>query len=71
MNCGTPQEKNLDESTVLFDLLDKYNHGVEPLSGWITADLIKLMDAIDEELQNRAPPDSEYETHVHFAGEDE
>lgn len=59
-NFGTPLEKHLDEQTVFYDLLDKYNNGVEPLSNWTTEDLIKLMDAIDAELQDRAPPDSEY-----------
>lgn len=60
MNCGTHQEKNLDEQTIFYSLLDKYSNGIEPLSNWTTEDLIKLMDAIDAELQNRAPPDSEY-----------
>lgn len=60
MNCLIPQEKNLDESTTFYDLLDKYSNGIEPISNWTTEDLIKLMDAIDSELQNRAPPDSEY-----------
>jgi hypothetical protein len=41
------------------DLLDKYNQGHEPLENWITTDLVKLIDAIDAELQNRAPPDSQ------------
>lgn len=41
-----------------YDLLDKYNKGLEPLENWITADLVKLIDAADAELQNRAPPDS-------------
>lgn len=50
----------MDESTTFYDLLDKYSNGIEPISNWITEDLIKLMDAIDSELQNRAPPDSEY-----------
>jgi hypothetical protein len=59
-NYGHHQERNLDEQTVFFDLLDKYNNGVEPLNNWITEDLIKLLDAIDMELQNRAPPDSVY-----------
>lgn len=40
-----------------YDLLDKYNKGLEPLENWITADLVKLIDAADTELQNRAPPD--------------
>lgn len=41
------------------ELLDKYNAGVEPLSNWITTDIVALIDAADAELQNRAPPDSE------------
>lgn len=41
-----------------YDLLDKYNKGLEPLENWITSDLVKLIDAADTELQNRAPPDS-------------
>jgi hypothetical protein len=49
----------MEESTIFYDLLDKYNNGVEPLSNWITVDLIALLDAIDAELQNRAPPDSD------------
>lgn len=34
-------------------LLDSYNAGNEPLENWRTEDLIKLLDAIDRELQNR------------------
>lgn len=56
---------------MFYSLLDKYSGGIEPLSNWTTEDLIKLMDAIDAELQDRAPPDSEYPTYIHFAGEDE
>lgn len=40
-------------------LLDKYNNGVEPLSNWTTPDLVRLIDAVDAELQDRAPPDAE------------
>lgn len=41
-----------------YDLLDKYNKGLEPLENWTSADLVTLIDAADTELQNRAPPDS-------------
>lgn len=44
---------------VFYRLLDKYSNGIEPLSNWITADLVGLIDAADAELQNRAPPDSD------------
>ncbi len=40
-------------------LLERYNSGIEPLENWTTADLVKLIDAADSELQNRAPPDSD------------
>lgn len=43
-----------------YDLLDRYNNGTEPLANWTTADLVALIDAADAELQNRAPPDSEW-----------
>lgn len=43
-----------------FKLLDKYGNYPEPFGNWTTEDLIKLMDAIDAELQDRAPPDSDY-----------
>jgi hypothetical protein len=57
MNFGTHQEYPLNE---FYDLLDKYGNLPEPLSNWTTEDLIRLIDAVDAELQNRAPPDSEY-----------
>lgn len=43
-----------------YDLIDKYNQGVEPLDNWTTADLVRMVEAIDEELQQRAPPYSTY-----------
>lgn len=49
----------MDEPT-FFDLLDKYAD-MAPLSDWTTVDLISLMDAIDAELQDRAPPDGSYD----------
>lgn len=65
MSFGTPQENHLensmntsDSSGAFYALLDKYGNLPEPLCNWITEDLIKLMDAIDMELQDRAPPDS-------------
>lgn len=41
-----------------YGLLDKYGSLPAPLEGWTTADLVRLIDIIDGELQNRAPPDS-------------
>lgn len=43
------------------NLLDAYNQGNEPLENWQTDDLIKLLDAIDRELQNRCPPQRQYD----------
>lgn len=54
-----------------YDLLDKYNKGLEPLENWTTADIVKLIDAADAELQNRAPPDSEYQLPDHVASDDD
>lgn len=34
-------------------LLDFYNSGTEPLDNWNTSDLVKLMTAVDAELQER------------------
>lgn len=48
---------------VFDDLLDKYNAGNEPLSGWLTEDLLKLMDAADRELQQRNTLADEYKTY--------
>lgn len=48
--------RNQDE---FYALLDKYNNAVEPLENWTTVDLVRLIDAVDAELQNRAPPDSD------------
>lgn len=45
-----------------YDLLDKYGNAPEPLENWTTEDLLKLIEAVDAELQNRAPPDSSYDT---------
>lgn len=42
----TPSEK-------FFELLDRYNTGVEPLDSWDTDDLIELQMAIGAELQER------------------
>lgn len=54
---------NIAEPTDSFyNLLDKYNAGVEPISNWTTEDLVKLIDVVDAELQNRAPPDSTYQS---------
>ena len=47
-------------SNEFYALLDKYGNAPEPLSNWITEDLIRLMEAIDAELQERAPPDGGY-----------
>jgi hypothetical protein len=60
MNSGIPQESLTEKlmQNEFFDLLDKYGNLPEPLENWTTEDLIRLMDAIDMELQNRAPPDS-------------
>lgn len=51
----------MNEQDAFFDLLDKYNKGLEPLENWTSADLVTLIDAADTELQNRAPPDSVYD----------
>lgn len=48
--------RNQDE---FYALLDKYNNAIEPLENWTTVDLVRLIDAVDAELQNRAPPDSD------------
>lgn len=54
---------NIAEPTDSFyNLLDKYNAGVEPISNWTTEDLVKLIDVVDAELQNRTPPDSTYQS---------
>lgn len=53
----------MNEAQQTFDeLMDKYNSGIEPLENWTTVDIVKLIDAADTELQNRAPPDSVYDT---------
>ena len=55
----------MNEAQQTFDeLMDKYNSGIEPLENWTTTDIVKLIDAADTELQNRAPPDSVYEQPV-------
>lgn len=46
------------------ELLGKYNSGIEPLENWVTTDLVKLIDAADAELQNRAPPDADVYPHT-------
>jgi hypothetical protein len=52
----------MNEAQITFDeLMEKYNSGIEPLENWTTADIVKLIDAADTELQNRAPPDSSYD----------
>lgn len=52
----------MNEAQQTFDeLMEKYNSGIEPLENWTTADIVKLIDAADTELQNRAPPDSSYD----------
>jgi hypothetical protein len=50
----------MSEQVTFYDLIDKYNQGIEPLENWTTVDLVALIDAVDAELQRRAPPDSEY-----------
>lgn len=45
-----------------YALLDKYSKGIEPLSNWTSVDLVALVDAVDVELQNRAPEDGTYDS---------
>lgn len=40
-------------------LMARYNSGIEPLENWETADLVRLVNAADAELQNRAPSDDQ------------
>lgn len=37
----------------VYDLVDKYNGGIEPIENWTTRDLCKLVELIDAELQRR------------------
>ena len=61
MSFGTHQENLLEDyQNKFYDLLDKYSQGIEPLANWTTEDLIAMQTAIDAELMDRAPPDSEY-----------
>ena len=41
-----------DQSS-FYDLLDKYNEGVEPIENWLTEDLVRVVELIDAELQRR------------------
>lgn len=54
---GTEEIEDMPQYQLEFDdLLEKYAGAVaisEPLENWETQDLIKLMDAIDNELQTR------------------
>lgn len=38
---------------MVYELLDLYNGGIEPLENWATADIVKLGYALDAELQLR------------------
>lgn len=38
-----------------YDLMDKYNSGIEPLESWETRDLVRLIEIADAELQGRTP----------------
>jgi hypothetical protein len=43
----SPSDERADE------LLAAYSLGIVPLSGWATPDLVALMQAIDDELEER------------------
>lgn len=46
--------EDMPHHQIVFDrLLEDYNNGIEPLGNWATDDLIKLLDAVDRELQYR------------------
>lgn len=42
-----------NHQTVFDGLLEDYLQGNEPLESWDTEDLVRMLDAIDRELQNR------------------
>jgi hypothetical protein len=49
-----PDPIDLKPHQLSFDeLLEMYTGGREPLENWATDDLIKLLDAVDNELQQR------------------
>jgi hypothetical protein len=48
------------------ELVERYNHFIEPLENWATADIVALIEVLDCELQQRVPDlaPQEYTQHV-------
>lgn len=43
----------IDNQDSFYDILDRYNTGIDPLENWLTEDLVHVVELIDAELQRR------------------